>query len=384
MLSRTLFSEEHEIYRTSVRRFVEAEMVPYHRNWERAGVVPREVWRKSGEQGLLCVNVPEAYGGAGADWLYNVVVIEELARAGMSGPGSGFMVHSEMVASYLLTFGSEEVKRRYLPKMVTGEMIGAIAMTEPGAGSDLKNLRATGKREGDEYIINGQKIYISNGQNADVIVVALKTDPAAGAKGVSLVVIETAQPGFKRGRLLEKIGLHAQDTAELFFDDVHAPAGNLLGEEGAGFAILMGKLAQERLVQAIRSISAIEAIIEWTVSYTRERKAFGKTLADFQNTQFKLAELSAEASAVRTFVDKCIAAFIDGELSGVDAAKVKLVAANLHCRTADECLQFFGGYGYVFEFPIARAFVDARVAKIAGGAVEVMKQIIGKDLFSSK
>jgi alkylation response protein AidB-like acyl-CoA dehydrogenase len=382
MIARKLFSDEHEIFRSNVRRFVESEMVPYHRDWERAGIVPRELWRKAGEHGLLCANVPEEYGGAGADWLYNVVVIEELARAGMSGPGSGFMVHSEMVASYLVSYASEETKQIYLPKMVSGEMIGAIAMTEPDAGSDLKSLRTSAKREDDEYVINGQKIYISNGYNADLIIVAAKTNPSAGAKGVSLIVIETAQEGFKRGRLLEKIGLQAQDTAELFFEDVRAPVRNRLGEEGAGFGILMGKLAQERLVQSIRSVSAVEAIIEWTIAYTKERKAFGQTLADFQNTQFKLAELSAEAGALRTFVDRSIEAYFEGSLSGVDAAKVKLVAANLHCRVADECLQFFGGYGYVFEFPIARAYVDARVAKIAGGAVEVMKQIIGRDLFS--
>jgi alkylation response protein AidB-like acyl-CoA dehydrogenase len=382
MLKRTLFSQAHEIFRASVRRFIEREMVPHHRQWERNGLVPRELWRHAGEQGLLCANIPEAYGGLGAEWQANIVVIEELARAGVSGPGSGFMVHSEMVASYLLSFGSEELKKNYLPKMVTGEFIGAIAMTEPGAGSDLKSLRTTARREGDTYVINGQKIYISNGFNADIIVVAAKTDSQAGAKGVSLIVIETNQPGFKRGRLLEKIGLHAQDTAELFFENVTAPRGNLLGDENAGFGMLMGKLAQERLVQAIRSASAIEAILEWTVAYTKERKAFGKTIGDFQNTQFVLAQLSAEAGALRTFVDRSIEAYFDGTLSGTDAAKVKLVASNLHCKTADECLQFFGGYGYVHEFPIARAFIDARVSKIAGGAVEVMKQIIGRDLYS--
>ena len=382
MIPRTVFAEEHELYRDNVRRFIEAEMVPHHREWEREGVVPRSVWRKSGEQGLLCANVPEQYGGAGADWAYNVVVIEELARAGVSGPGSGFMVHSEMAASYISSYATEEAKQRYLPKMVTGEMIGAIALTEPDAGSDLKSLRTTARREGDEYVINGQKIYISNGYNADIIVVACKTDPAAGAKGVSLVIIETDQPGFKRGRLLEKLGLQAQDTAELFFEDVRAPVSNLIGEEGKGFGYLMGKLAQERLVQAIRSCSAIEAIIEWTITYAKERKVFGQMLADFQNTQFKMAELSAEASGLRVYVDACIKAFWEGTLTGVDAAKVKMVAANLHCRVADECLQFFGGYGYVFEFPIARAYVDARVAKIAGGTIEVMKQIISRDIFS--
>jgi acyl-CoA dehydrogenase len=382
MIPRSLFSADHEIFRTSVRRFIDQEMVGQHRTWEREGLVPRELWLKAGAQGLLCANVPEQYGGAGADWGYNVVVIEELARAGVSGPGSGFMVHSEMAASYLLSYGTEAAKQRYLPKMVSGEMIGAIALTEPDAGSDLKSLRTTAKRDGDDYRINGQKIYISNGYNADVIIVACKTDPTAGAKGVSLIAIETDQPGFKRGRLLEKIGLQAQDTAELFFEDVRAPSSNLIGGEGAGFGYLMGKLAQERLVQAIRSVSAVEAIICWTVDYTKERKAFGQTLADFQNTQFKLAELSAEAGGLRSFVDASIKAYFDGRLTGVDAAKVKLVAANLHCKTADECLQFFGGYGYVFEFPIARAYVDARVSKIAGGAVEVMKQIIGRDLFA--
>jgi acyl-CoA dehydrogenase len=382
MLPRTIFSEEHELFRSSVRRFVDTEIVPFHRQWERDGIVPRALWRKAGQQGLLCANVPTAYGGAEADWLFNVVVIEELWRAGVSGPGSGFMVHSEMVASYLLSYGSEEVKQRFLPKMVSGEMIGAIAMTEPDAGSDLKSLRTKAERTADGYRITGHKIYISNGFNADLIVVATKTDPAAGAKGVSLIVIETDQPGFKRGRLLEKVGLHAQDTAELFFDNVRAPSAHLLGEEGAGFGILMSKLCQERLVQAIRSASAIDAIIQWTIDYTRERKAFGKTIADFQNTQFKLAELSAEAAGLRAFVDRSIEAFLAGKLSGVDAAKVRLVASNLHFRAADECLQFFGGSGYTFELPIARAFVDARVSKIAGGAVEVMKQIIGRDLFS--
>lgn len=384
MLERTLFSEEHEMFRITVRRFVDQHIVPFHRQWERDGIVPRDLWRTAGERGLLCANVPVHYGGAGAGWHYNVVVIEELARAGVSGPGSGFMVHSEMVAPYLLDHAGEDAKKRYLPKMVAGQMIGAIAMTEPGGGSDLKELRTTAKRDGDSYVISGQKIYISNGFNADIIVVAAKTDPAAGANGVSLIAVETDQPGFTRGRLLEKIGLHAQDTAELFFDEVRAPLGNLLGEEGAGFGILMAKLAQERLVQAIRSISAIEAILEWTIAYACERTVFGKTVADFQNTQFQLAELSAEAAMLRAYVDRCIEAFFCGTLSGVDAAKVKLVASNLHCRTADECLQLFGGSGYVFEYPIARAFVDARVAKIAGGTVEVMKQIIGRDIFSGR
>ncbi|MEJ0026323.1 MAG: acyl-CoA dehydrogenase family protein [Rhizomicrobium sp.] len=384
MIPRTLFSESHEIFRASVRRFVETSLVPHHRQWERDGIVPRSVWREAGGHGLLCCNVPEEYGGAGADWLHNVVVIEELARAGVSGPGSGFMVHSEMAAAYLMNFGSETAKRLYLPRMVSGEMIGAIALTEPDAGSDLKSIKTRARLEkNDEYEISGQKLYISNGHNADLVVVACKTDPDKGAKGVSLIVVETDQPGFKRGRKLEKLGLHAQDTSELFFDAVRAPARNLLGREGAGFGMLMSKLVQERLVQAIRSVRAAEAIIDWTIDYTKQRKAFGHTLADFQNTQFKLAELTADTSCTRAFVDRCVAVFMAGELSAVDAAQVKMVAANLQCRVADECLQFFGGFGYVFELPIARAFVDARVAKIAGGAIEVMKQIISREIFSS-
>ncbi len=382
MIGRGIFSEDHERFRDAVRHFLEREVTPFHRDWERAGIVPRELWRKAGTQGLLCANVPEVYGGAGSDWLFNVVVIEELAFAGASGPGSGFMVHSEMAAAYLLEWGTEIAKRRHLPAMVRGDEIGALALTEPDAGSDLKNILTTARREGDDYVLNGQKTYISNGLNAGIVIVACKTDRAAGAKGISLIAVETDQPGLQRGPPFEKIGLHAQDTAELFFQNARAPISNLLGKEGHGFGYLVKKLVQERLVQAIRSASAIEAIIDWTVAYTRERKMFGQLLSDFQNTRFKLAELSAEASGLRLFVDGCIRAFLNGQLTSVEAARVKLVAANLHWRAADECLQLFGGSGYVFDSPIARAFVDARVAKIAGGTTEVMKHIISADMFA--
>lgn len=381
MIERRLFSEDHEIFRSSVRRFVEEELVPSHRDWERAGIVPRDAWSKAGAQGLLCCDVDEAFGGPGADWLYNAVVIEELARAGVSGPGSGFIVHSEIVASYIGGYGTAEAKSRFLPGMVAGQTIGAIAMTEPDAGSDLKAIRTAARRDGDDYVISGQKLYISNGHNADIVIVACKTAPELGAKGVSLILVETNQPGFTRGRKLEKIGLQAQDTSELFFDEVRAPASHLLGQENAGFGILMSKLAQERLGQAVRSTSAAEAIIDWTVAYTKDRRAFGQTIGDFQNTRFTLADLATQTACARAFVDRCMEAFMVGDLTGVDAAKAKLAAANLHCLVADQCLQFFGGNGYIFEFPIARAFVDARVAKIAGGAVEVMKQIIGNDMF---
>ncbi len=380
-MRRTLFTSDHEIFRETVRRFVETELVPHHAAWERDKRVPREVWRKAGAAGLLCCSLPAEYGGAGADWLYDVVVIEELASAGMTGPG--FMVHSEMVAPYVLAWGSEELKQEWLPKMVSGEAIGAVGMTEPGAGSDLKAIRTRADRDGDDYLINGQKTYISNGQNCDFVLVACKTDPAAGAKGVSIVLTEASRQGFERGRNLDKIGLKAQDTSELFFSNVRVPRSNRLGEEGQGFKMLMTKLAQERLTQAVRSICVAEATISATVAYTRERKAFGQTIADFQNTQFVLAQLSAETTALRVFTDWCIAQHLQNALSPVDAAKVKLLVTDLHCKVVDQCLQFFGGYGYMTEYPVARAYIDARFTRIAGGAAEVMKQIIGRDLFGS-
>ena len=381
-IRRTFFSPEHDIFRASVRRFVATEITPYHADWEKAGIVPREIWQKAGEIGMLCPNVPEDYGGMGGDWLYNVVVIEELARAGITGPA--FHVHSEMVAPYILAWGTEELKRRWLPRMVAGEAIGALGITEPGAGSDAKAIRTRAVRSGDEYVVDGQKVYISNGQLCDLIVLACKTDPAAGAKGVSLIVVESDQPGFKRGRRLDKIGLKAQDTSELFFEEARAPVGNRLGEEGRGFAMMMTKLAQERLTQAVRSICVCEAAIRWTVDYTSERKAFGQTIGEFQNTQFVLADLSAETLAGRVLTDWAIERFMAGELTAVDAAKAKLLVTNLHCKVVDQCLQFFGGYGYMTEYPIARAYVDARVTRIAGGAAEVMKQIIGRDLFDRR
>jgi len=379
MIERSLFRQEHEQFRETVRRFVEAELVPHHAQWERDKIVPREVWRRAGAAGLLCCNLPEEYGGPGGDWLYNVVVIEELARAGMSGPG--FMIHSELVAPYIAAWGDEALKRRILPRMVSGEWIGALGMTEPGAGSDLKNIRTRAVRDGDEYVIDGQKVYISNGQLCDIIVLACKTDPKAGAAGVSLIVVETDRPGFTRGRNLEKLGMKAQDTSELFFAGVRVPVGNRLGAEGEGFGMMMTKLAQERLTQAIRSICVAEAAIRWTVDYTSGREAFGGTIADFQNTQFTVAALEAETSAARVFVDWCLQRFLDGKLSPVDAAKVKLIVTDLHCKVVDQCLQFFGGYGYMLEYPIARAYIDARVTRIAGGAAEVMKQIIARDIF---
>lgn len=381
-MQRTLFSSDHELFRDAVRKFVVTELTPHHDAWEKRQCVPREVWLKAGAAGLLCCDLPEAYGGPGADWLYNVIVIEELARAGITGPG--FMVHSEMAAPYILAWGSEDIKREWLPKMVSGEAIGAIAMTEPGAGSDLKAMRTRAILDGADYVVNGQKTYISNGQNCDFIILACKTDPDAGAKGVSIILTPSATPGFERGRNLEKIGLKAQDTSELFFSDLRVPVANRLGDEGGGFNMLMTKLARERLTQAVRSICVAEAAIDWTVAYTQERKAFGGTIADFQNTQFTLAQLSAETTALRIFTDWCIDKHLKGELTSVEAAKAKLLVTDLHCKVVDQCLQFFGGYGYMHEYPIARAYIDARITRIAGGATEVMKQIIARDLFSRR
>jgi acyl-CoA dehydrogenase len=380
MLQRELFNADHEGFRTMVRRFIEKEIAPFHAQWEHEGIVPRELWRKAGEAGLLCCTVPEQYGGAGADYLFDVVVFEEMARSGFTGPG--FLIHCDLVATYVASFGTEQQKKHWLPKMVAGQAIGSLGMTEPHAGSDLKAIRTRAVRDGDDFVINGQKVFISNGQLCDVLVLATKTDISAGAKGVTLFLIDTSLPGFRRGKNLEKLGMKAQDTSELFFDDLRVPASAMLGEEGKGFELMMTKLAQERLAQAIRSATVAETVIDYTVDYTGNRKAFGGTIGDFQNTQFKLAELKTEAAVGRVFTDRCIAAFMRGELDPIDAAMAKMWMSNMHCKVVDECLQLFGGWGYMWEYPISRAYADARIVKIAGGSIEVMKHIIGRDMFS--
>lgn len=379
LVERDLFDADHDAFRDTVRRFVETELQPHHAQWEKDGIVPRAAWRAAGDIGMLCPTIPEEYGGIGADWLYSIVVIEEITRANVTGPG--FMVHSEMVAPYILAWGTEDLKREWLPKMIAGEAIGAVGMTEPGAGSDLKAMRTRAVREEDTYRINGQKTYISNGAQCDVLVLACKTDPDAGVRGVSLIAVDTDQPGFERGRRLDKIGLKAQDTSELFFNDAVAPVANRLGEEGQGFGMLMTKLAQERLSVGVKGITACEAALRWTVDYVQERKLFGGALGDMQNTQFTLAQLAAEVSQGRIFVDWGIRRFMAGKLSAVDASKIKLVITELNGKVVDQCLQFFGGYGYMSEYPIAQAYVDARISRIAGGANEVMRQIIARDLF---
>ncbi|MEC9358964.1 MAG: acyl-CoA dehydrogenase family protein [Pseudomonadota bacterium] len=380
MIPRTLFLPEHEQFRDSVRRFIQKEIAPYHESWEEQGLVDRELWRKAGRAGLLCPNVPEQYGGHGADYLFNVIITEELANAGATGPG--FAVHSDMVATYIATFGTEAQKTHWLPKMASGEAVGALGLTEPGAGSDLKGIRTRATREGDEYVISGQKVYISNGQHCDLVVLACKTDPDAAAKGMSFILVEANRPGFRRGRNLKKVGMHAQDTSELFFDNVRVPTSNLLGQEGAAFVMAMSKLAEERLSIAVSAITVAQRAVALAIDYTRQRKAFGKTVSDFQNTQFKLAELHAEIMAKRVLVDRCIELHLSRQLDAVDAAAAKMLCTELQCRAADECLQFFGGYGYMLEYPIARIYIDSRVRRIVGGTSEVMRQIIGRSLFS--
>lgn len=382
MIERNLFKEEHEIWRATVRRFMEKEVVPFHQEWEKVGQVPRELWLKAGEAGLLCCTVPEEYGGLGLDYLFDVVVFEELWRAGASAPG--FLIHTDLVATYVLTFGTENQKKKWLPKMVKGESIGSLGMTEPHAGSDLKAIRTKAVRDGEDFVINGQKVFISNGQMCDLLVLATKTDSQAGSKGVTLFLVDASLPGFKRGRNLEKLGMKGQDTSELFFEDLRVPETSILGVEGEGFKQMMTKLSQERLAQAIRSATVTETIIEWTVEYTSERDAFGQTIADFQNTQFVLADLKARAVANRVFTDKCIELFCQGKLDSVDAAMAKMVTSELHCETADKCLQLFGGWGYMWEYPICRAYADARVVKIAGGSIEIMKLIIAREMFKGK
>ncbi|RSY79323.1 acyl-CoA dehydrogenase [Sphingomonas koreensis] len=390
MIQRRIFREEHEMWRETVRRFVEKEIVPLHAQWEEEGIVPRELWLKAGEAGLLCCTVPEEYGGLGLDYLFDVVVFEELWRVGASGPG--FLIHTDLVATYILSFGTEAQKRHWLPKMVRGEAIGSLGMTEPHAGSDLKAVRTRAVRDplaapGDndaDFVINGQKVFISNGQLCDVLVLATKTDSEAGANGVTLFLVDTATPGFNRGKNLEKLGMKAQDTSELFFEDMHVPASAMLGAEGQGFKHMMTKLSQERLAQAIRSATVTEVMIEWTVDYTAERRAFNQTIGDFQNTQFVLADLKARSVMARVFTDRCIELFMAGELDSVDAAMAKMVTSELHCETADKCLQLFGGWGYMWEYPICRAYADARIVKIAGGSVEIMKTIISREMFKGK
>ncbi len=376
--ARSAMTAGHEQFREQVRRFVEREIVPHHRQWEHDGIVPRALWQAAGAHGLLCCTLPEEYGGAGADFGYSAVVVEELARA--SASGVAFPLHSDIVVPYIARYGDEAQKRRWLPKMAAGEIITAIAMTEPGTGSDLQSIRTTARREGGEYVINGQKTFISSGQNCGLVIVVAKTDPSKGAKGTSLICVEEGTKGFVKGRKLEKIGRHAADTSELFFEDVRVPVANRLGEEGQGFRYLMQELAQERLIIALGAAATMETMLAETIAYTRERTAFGTKVFDFQNTRFKLAEAKAQASMYRIFVDHCLALHLERRLTPDLAAAAKLNGTDMLCRLLDDFLQMHGGYGYMSEYAIGRAWADARVGRIYGGSNEIMKEIIARTL----
>ena len=378
-IPRTLFEPEHEQFRESLGRFLEAEVLPNLGRYEAQGFIDREVWRKGGAAGFLCPTMPEEYGGAGADRRYSVVVFEETARRGAVGL-LGWSLHSDIVAPYLLHYGAEAVKRAWLPRMATGEAIGAIAMTEPGAGSDLQSIATRAVRDGDHYRLSGSKTFITNGWHCDLVVVAAKTDPAQGARGTSLFVVDTATPGFTKGRPLEKVGLKAQDTAELFLDDVRVPAANRLGEEGRGFACLMQELPWERLQIAITAVALAEGVLEETIAYCRDRKAFGKPLLEFQNTRFALAEAKTELQAARVFVDRCIELVLAGTLDAATASMAKYWCSDLQCKVIDACVQLHGGNGYMREYAVARAWADARASRIYGGTNEIMKELISRSL----
>jgi len=373
---RTVFREDHELFREQARRFIETEIVPNLHAWEQAGIVPKSLWRKAGEIGLLCSTVPEEYGGSGGDFGHSAVMIEELAR--VNATAIGFTTHSEIVAPYLVAYGSEEQKQRWLPRMASGELIGVIAMSEPGIGSDLRSMRTGARREGDHYVINGQKTFITNGGNAGLIVTATKLDPQS--RDLTLICVEEDTEGFSKGKLLEKIGLKGQDTSELFFDNVRVPVDNRLGEENKGFSYLTHQLAWERTIIGIRAAASIEALLEETIQYTRDRRVFGKPVFDFQNTRFKLAEVKAQATMLRAFVDDCLGRAMRGELTAEVGAMCKLVGSELQGKLLDEMLQLHGGYGYMSEYRIGKAWVDARVARIYGGTSEIMKEIIGRSL----
>jgi acyl-CoA dehydrogenase len=380
MIPRHIFNEDHDMLRESVRAFLAQEAAPYHAQWEKDGHVDRELWIKAGEMGFLCPNVPEEYGGPGLDFLFNMVVTEEISHANLSGIGWG--LHSDIAVPYITNYGTEEQKQTFLPGCVSGEYITAIAMSEPAAGSDLQGVKTTAVRDGDGWVMNGSKTFITNGQLANLIIVVAKTDPSAGAKGTSLFLVDTDKtPGFERGRNLEKIGMKAQDTSELFFNDAKLPADALLGGEGQGFGYLMDELPQERLSVAANAVANSAAALEWTREYVTDRKAFGKPISAFQNTQFVMADLATEIAVTRAFVDRCAELHVTGDLDTATASMAKLKATELQCRVLDDCVQLHGGYGYMWEYPVARAWADARVQRIYAGTSEVMKMIIARSLF---
>jgi long-chain-acyl-CoA dehydrogenase len=382
-MRRTLFEDEHQLFRDSVRRFIGAEVAARNEDWERAGIADRDLFRSAGKHGFLGMAVPTDFGGGGVeDFRYNLVIAEEIQRAGVNAAGLGWTLHNDICLPYFLSLGTEEQKARWLPGICSGELITAIAMTEPGIGSDLASMITTAVRDGGDYVVNGSKTFITNGINADLVVTAVKTDPSVvpGHRGMSLLVIERGMPGFERGRNLDKIGLHAQDTAELFFTDVRVPAANRLGEEGQGFSYLVTNLPQERLSIGASGVAAARAAFDQTLTYVKERQAFGQAIGSFQNTRFRMAEMATEIEIGQTFVDRCVLALNAGELTAEEASMAKWWCTELQGRVVDACVQLHGGYGYMAEYPVARAYADARVTRIYGGTTEIMKEIIGRKL----
>lgn len=375
---RQIYDTHHEQLRDTTRRFFETEVAPHYPDWEEAGHVDREVWRKAGSMGLLCSMIPEAYGGPGGDPLTASAMLEEQMRLGFPAPG--FYTHSDIVAPYILDFADEALKQSWLPRMASGDVIAAIAMTEPDTGSDLKAIRTTARRDGNHFVISGQKTFITNGHLADMVVVAAKTSAEPGSRNISLFIVDAATPGFRKGRILSKLGQKAQDTAELFFDEVRVPASNMIGRMDEGFGYLMQQLARERLWVAVSALGAAKGVLADAVEYTRGRKVFDGTVFDFQNTQFRLADCKTEISVGEAFVDRCLAALMAGELTATTAAMAKLWLTEMQARVVDTCLQFYGGNGYMTEYPVARAYADARAQRIYGGTNEIMRMLIARSL----
>jgi long-chain-acyl-CoA dehydrogenase len=372
--------EELTLFRDMARRAFEQEISPHYEQWEEDHIVPRELWNTLGAAGLLCPDMPEEYGGAGTSPLVCFAMIEEISHMGFGGFASGYGIHSNIVAPYIEHFGTEAQKQAWLPKMITGEAVGALAMTEPGAGSDVQGIRTNAVRDGDGWVLNGSKIFITNGIHADVVIVAAITDPGKGAKGTSLFLVDTSLPGFETGKKIEKIGQHASDTAELFFQDVRLPADALLGELNKGFVIMMTELPRERLGIAAQAVAAAEGALELTVDYVQERKAFGQTVASFQNTRFTLADVKTEIALNRAFYEKCADEYTRGELTADNAAMLKYASTEMQCKTIDQCLQLFGGYGYTAEYPISRYYTDARIQRIYGGTSEIMRELVARSM----
>ncbi|MDQ3544680.1 MAG: acyl-CoA dehydrogenase family protein [Actinomycetota bacterium] len=380
-MQRTLFDDTHEAFRDSFSTFLEREVAPNRNRWEEAGIVDRELFVSAGANGFIGIDVPEEYGGGGVkDFRFNQVIAEEIQRADVNAAGLGLTLHNDVCLPYFLNLTNDEQKARWLPGICSGELITAVAMTEPGIGSDLASMTTTAIRDGDDYVVNGSKTFITNGINADLVITAVKTDPSQRHRGMSLVIVERDTPGFERGRNLDKVGMHSQDTAELFFTDARVPVANRLGEEGAGFTQLVTNLPQERLSIAVTAVAAARSTFQRTLEYTKERTAFGQPVASFQNSRFRLAEMATEIEIGQSFIDRCVLALNDGVLSAEEAAMAKWWSTELQGKVADTCLQLHGGYGYMLEYPVARAFTDARITRIYGGTTEIMKEIIGRSL----